>query len=228
MKRSYFVLIFFSIAMAFLESAVVIDLRALVFPDGFDFPIRPMNKNLGIVELWREFATIVMLIGIAWQSGKTPLHRLAYFFIAFAVWDIFYYVFLYVFLSWPSSLFTWDLLFLLPVPWVGPVLAPVLVSVYLWFFGTLILIMDSGPKNHGINYKEYIPMLLGCAIILFSFTSDFLSFLGDGPGKSLAQMAYTYVPVNYSWGLFSIGSLWIMIGIFLYWRRLRNHASLLI
>ena len=54
---------------------------------------------------------------------------LAGFMISFGVWDIFYYVFLRLLIGWPESLMTWDLLFLLPVPWVGPVIAPVLVSL---------------------------------------------------------------------------------------------------
>ncbi|MBK6833902.1 MAG: hypothetical protein IPG89_06345 [Bacteroidetes bacterium] len=65
-----------------------------------------------------------MLVGAGIIAGKTRLTRFAYFIIAFAIWDIFYYVFLYVLLQWPESLFTWDILFLVPVPWTGPVIAP--------------------------------------------------------------------------------------------------------
>ena len=79
----------------------------------------------------REAATLVMLLGVAMLAGTDRWDRIALFCIAFGVWDIAYYVWLWVFLRWPPSLLTWDVLFLIPVPWVGPVVAPVIVSVVM-------------------------------------------------------------------------------------------------
>lgn len=122
-------LTFFSIAMGLLEAAVVIYLRYLYYPDGFRFPLTLMAENVVITELLREVATLIMLVGVAVLAGRTAHQRFAFFLIAFGVWDIFYYVFLKLLLGWPESLLTWDILFLLPVPWVGPVLTPCLVSL---------------------------------------------------------------------------------------------------
>ena len=69
---------------------------------------------------------LLLLAAIACISGKTPLRRFCFFMIAFGTWDIFYYIWLWVMIRWPESLMTWDLLFLLPLPWVGPVITPVL------------------------------------------------------------------------------------------------------
>ena len=133
---------FFAVWMAYLESAVVVYLRELYFPEGFSFPIKIMPLTLSLIEIGREVATIFMLLSIAYLSSKKSWSRFAYFMIAFGIWDIWYYIWLKIFLNWPSSLLTWDLLFLIPVPWVGPVLAPVIVSVSLVGAGVLILFLQ--------------------------------------------------------------------------------------
>lgn len=110
--------------MAFLESAVVVYLRAIYYPDGNLFPMKLIEGRIAVTELWREAATMVMLITVAVIVSKRAIERFAWFIYAFAIWDIFYYVFLYFLLGWPQSLLTWDILFLIPVTWTGPVLAP--------------------------------------------------------------------------------------------------------
>src|SRR5260370_7926441 len=76
----------------------------------------------------REAATIVMLAAIALAGADNAGQWAAAFAIAFGTWDIAFYAFLKLLLDWPASLLTWDILFLIPIPWVGPVLAPVIVS----------------------------------------------------------------------------------------------------
>ena len=76
-----------------------------------------------------------MIGAVGWIAGRQPLERLAWAAVVFGAWDIGYYFWLWVFSGWPSSLGTWDLLFLLPLPWVGPVWAPVIVSLALVGFG---------------------------------------------------------------------------------------------
>ena len=115
----------FAIAMGFLETAVVVYLRVLLYPGGFSFPLAIMPHSLAIIEIYREAATLVMLIGIGYLSGKNGTTRFAFFLYAFAVWDLFYYVFLKIFIHWPESWMTWDILFLIPTNWVGPVVAPI-------------------------------------------------------------------------------------------------------
>src|ERR1044072_1842951 len=119
----------FAISMGFLESSVVIYLRELYYPSGFQFPLQPIPMAIARVEFFRELATLIMLIGVGILSGKTRLQRFAYFVLAFGIWDLFYYLFLYLFIGWPQSLATWDILFLIPVPWVGPVWAPCLLCL---------------------------------------------------------------------------------------------------
>src|SRR5690348_12265213 len=117
--KSIIWIILFSIAMGFLEGAVVIYLRALYYPAGFSFPLILMSDTNALVEFFREIATVVMLLGIGMLAGRTTNQRLAFFLMSFAIWDIFYYVFLWLVLDWPQTFMEWDILFLVPVPWVG-------------------------------------------------------------------------------------------------------------
>src|SRR5262245_40510228 len=137
--RTWLVVAVFAVAMAWLESATVYYLRVLVdrlIPYQADpLPIRGM---LGPVELVREAATLVMLLTVGMLAGRTWQARLGYSAMAFGVWDIFYYVFLKIIYDWPTSFFEWNILFLLPLPWWGPVIAPMSVALLMIVWGTLV------------------------------------------------------------------------------------------
>lgn len=200
----------FAVAMGFLESAVVVYLRALYYPDGFTFPLVPMDTRIVLTELFREFATLVMLLAPGALIAKGRMERFAWFCWAFAVWDLFYYVFLKVLLGWPESLFTWDVLFLLPTVWVGPVLAPCMVSLGMLGLAAVIL--------HG---REHIPryapttlqwsLLIGAGVImLYTFMADPIRYLRTlEPGRGVETTGVSaladYVPVTFQWPLFLSG-----------------------
>jgi hypothetical protein len=130
--------VIFGIAMAFFESAVVVYLRAIFYPEGFKFPLEAMADYKIFIEVMREIASIFMLLSIAYLAGKKFWERFAYFMLSFGVWDIFYYLWLKVLLDWPSSVFEWDVLYLIPLPWIGPVVAPVSISVLMIIFSIII------------------------------------------------------------------------------------------
>ena len=135
------VVIGYAVAMAYLESAVVVYLReALGVAPSTVFPVDLSGAagSLGYIELGRELATLVMIATVGWIAGRSPLERLAWAAVVFGIWDIGYYAWLWVFSGWPTGLGTWDLLFLLPVPWAGPVWAPVAVSLGLVGFGLAV------------------------------------------------------------------------------------------
>lgn len=121
----------FGVAFGILEAAVVVYLRELYYPDGFRFPIVIIPDRVAVVELVRELATLLMLAAIAMVAGRDRMDRFFVFAFLFGVWDMVYYVGLWAFLGWPPSLFTWDVLFLIPLPWLGPVIYPVVVSLFL-------------------------------------------------------------------------------------------------
>jgi hypothetical protein len=161
----------FFMAMAFLESAVVVYLRALYYPQGFEFPIVPMDEGLVTTEIWREAATMVMLLAPAALVTRKALERFAWFCFGFGVWDIFYYVWLKVLLDWPESFGTMDLLFLIPIPWVGPVWAPVLVSAGLILLA-LVLLKGTSRPGFRLNGPDLLLLSAGATFIIFSFMLD--------------------------------------------------------
>jgi hypothetical protein len=167
-----FWLTLFAIAMAFVEAAVVIYLRAIYYPDGFRFPLKAFVDYKILIEVCREAATIVMLSTVAHIAGRTFLERFAYLMLSFGVWDIFYYIWLKILIEWPASLLDWDILFLIPVPWIGPVIAPVSVSLLMVIFSILIASAIQKGHNFRPSAASYILALLAIALILYSFTYD--------------------------------------------------------
>lgn len=129
----------FGIAFGYLEGAVVVYLRALYYPEGFGFPLALPAAGILAVELGRELATLFMLLGTAMVAGRSPWERFGAFAFLFGVWDLVFYAMLRVVLGWPSSLLTWDVLFLIPLVWTGPVLSAVLVAGSLVAAGFLIM-----------------------------------------------------------------------------------------
>lgn len=218
-------LILFSIAMGFLEAAVVIYLRALYYKEGFDFPLAEMAPTLALTEVLREAATIIMLVGVAILAGQSAYQRFSLFLVAFAVWDIFYYVFLKVLLDWPESLLTWDILFLLPVPWVGPVLAPCLVSLTMILLAIIMYDRDLQILKDRINILEWPLILSGSLVVLLSWTWDYFT-MGQGLPLMSVQKSLlffsTYVPQAYNWWVFGLGEGLILSGILLFFLRTRR------
>jgi hypothetical protein len=186
-------LIVYAIAMAYVESAVVVYLGAIYYPQGFAFPVAPMEPGTTAIEMGREVATLVMLFGVAMLVGTERWDRFLAFCVSFGVWDIFYYVWLWLLLGWPPSLLTWDVLFLIPVPWIGPVLAPVIVSISLVAGGLLLL--RKRARGEPIRFPAPLWTLLvgGGLLVLGSFMLDFR--------VALLQLE----PPPFRWGLFGTG-----------------------
>jgi hypothetical protein len=211
----------FSVAMGFMESAVVIYLRKIYYPQGFSFPLAPISADIAGVEFLREAATVVMLTGIGILAGNTRSERFGWFMFCFAVWDLFYYVFLKAFLDWPESLLTWDILFLIPFPWVGPVLAPCLVSFVLAIWGILIGLAHRHNMKSSLKPADLFLFAIGCVVIIFSFTSDYFSQLRNNGSQPwtlhsdacLFSEMQDYIPCSYSWLLFVIGFSLLLWGI---------------
>lgn len=147
--------VIFAIAMGYLEAAVVVYLRELYYPDGFKIPgevkfpfikfgpvkeLKPFSPKLIYTEIGREASTIIMLAGLAVIAGDSFVTYIAFFFLLFGVWDIFYYIFLRIILGWPESLSTTDVFFLIPTPWIGPVWLPVFLSLVIIAIALFILI----------------------------------------------------------------------------------------
>lgn len=183
----------FAVTMAYLEAAVVVYLRALYYPDGFEFPLVIIPDRMAAIEIGREAATIVMLVAVAALGGAGAWERFAFFCLTFGVWDIFYYAWLWAFLGWPPSPLTFDVLFLLPVPWIGPVLAPVIVSCCLIAAAVVILRLATRGARFELAAPAWIPAIAGGVLVLLAFMLDCRAVLrGD-------------LPPPFRWWLFGAG-----------------------
>ena len=196
----------FGIAMAYLESAVVVYLRAIYYPGGFSFPLKIIPVNMAVIEIGREAMTIVMLLAVAFLAGRNFWQRFSFFMMSFGIWDIFYYIWLKVFLNWPHSLLTWDILYLIPVPWTGPVLAPVMVSLAMISSSFLILNLDNRGIDVAASKTEWGLTVLSATLIFISFILDFQNIVRGG------------MPHPFRWDIFGIG---LLLGIVVFARRYR-------
>lgn len=225
-KKIFWWVTLFSIAMGLLETAVVVYLRKLYYPTGFSFPLAPVHNDIAVVELWRELATLIMLISIGVLVGRNRAEKFAYFLYSFAVWDIFYYVFLKVFIHWPESLMTWDILFLLPVPWVGPVITPCIVATTMMFFAITVIRFTNEGIPVSMKPKERWLLWLGALIVIISFTMDYVEKKGATllhnvtAGDSLFTNLVDYVPAEFNWPIYILGEGMILVAFFMYRIRL--------
>ncbi len=201
--------IIFSIAFAWVESAVVVYLREIYFDGEFSFPLTVIWEGgkhvvdpLVRIEFGREIATIIILIAVGWITGRNKFQKFCFFMIAFGTWDIFYYIWLFVMVGWPESLMTWDLLFYVPLPWVGPVITPILIAITMVVAGSLIIYFDE--KGYEIRWRWYdMGIELICALVMIiAFCWDWKNIL-QIPG----EINRSGFPNPFAWWLYLPGYL---------------------
>jgi hypothetical protein len=140
MKKALY-LFLFALGMAYVEAAVVVYLRELYYPEGFHIEnLKVIPITIYLTEAGREAATILMIISLSLISFSRIKGRIGTFLFVFGIWDIFYYVFLFLLLRWPPSLYTMDVLFLIPVPWIAPVYFPLLIASGMVLIGFFFVI----------------------------------------------------------------------------------------
>lgn len=209
----------FAIAMGYFEGAVVVYLREIFYPSGFSFPLVRIGDRIAVVELLREAATIIMLVTAGALAGKSKTQRFAFFLLTFGIWDIVYYATLYFSLGWPSSLAEWDILFLIPVPWVGPVWAPCLLSVVM-ITGSVIVITKL-ERSPGLQTRgsHWILAVGGAVICLAAFMADYVRYVSRLHGfkrifsREAMDSFSHYMPSSFNIVLFSVGVLLMCLSI---------------
>jgi len=199
-KTKWGIVVLFAAAMAWVESAAVVYLRTLVNRlEPYQPNPLPVSGGLGEIELGREAATLVMLVVVGWLAGRTWRSRMAYAAIAWGVWDIFYYVFLVPMSGWPRSIFDWDILFLLPLPWWGPVIAPVLIAALMIVGGTIITRFDEPNAPLLPRRSAFTLAIIGALLALYVFMADEIRVASGGVEAIRATL-----PTAFDWPLFVV------------------------
>ena len=199
-RTRWAIVVVFAIAMAWVEAASVFYIRALVDRiEPYQANPLPMNGALGNVELCREAATLIMIGTLGLLAGRSWRDRGGYAAVAFGVWDIFYYVFLRLICGWPRTLLDWDILFLLPLPWWGPVLAPVSIALLMIVWGTLTV------RQRDVVAEARWTWALGWTGIVLALAVFMIDAWRALPGGRDAVLRV--LPTAFNWPLFSIALL---------------------
>ena len=220
-KRATVALLLFGVSFGYVEAAVVTYSGVLYepvrqrfypkHPPSDVFPLLtegqlkeagPEQLRLLKAELVREAATLVMVVAVAVGMGRNGMQSLAAFLIAFGTWDISFYAFLKLLHDWPASLLTWDLLFLLPVPWAAPVLAPILVSLSIIGAGVVLLGRDWAGSPVRLGLFHWLGLLGAGMVLVAAFTWDFRNIAGGG------------LPRPFNWPLFALGEAIALLTFF--------------
>lgn len=208
LKRLMIVMVF-AIAMAWVESAVVVYLRT---PMGRVEPYQtdplPLFENFGWIEVIREAATMLMLLSVGWLAGRTWRGRLGYTLFAFGIWDIFYYIFLAPMCGWPRSLLDWDVLFLIPLPWWGLVISPVLIALLMIMGGGLAALCEQTGRPAWPRWWAWVLNFFGILLALITFMEPALQVLREG--EDAIRQA---LPVSFNWLLFGLALVLMAVPI---------------
>lgn len=161
----------FGAAFGFVEATVVVYLRAaLGLVPGAVMAHDPGTfGTFEAVETTRELATLVMIATVGSLAGRSGLERLAWAAVVFGTWDILYYAGLRLAIGWPPSLDTWDVLFLVPTPWVGPVWAPLIVSLALVVAGLAAARRVRAGLSIAVGPWRAAATLAGGALVILAF-----------------------------------------------------------
>ena len=190
----------FSIAMAYLEAAVVVCLRRVYGITDLILQVPPFDAQIAAIEVGRELVTLLMLLSVGWIAGKTFQSRVAFAFITFGLWDIFYYIWLRVFIGWPQSIMEPDLLFLIPLPWWGPVLSPILIALLMVIGGIFAVIKTEKNQALHIDAWFWVCLITGGLILLYTFMADALMTLPTDI-STLSSLK----PSQFNWPLYFLG-----------------------
>lgn len=209
LQRSTIWLTLFAIAMAQVEAVLVIYLRHINYPDNplVIFPLSLLSQHDLAIELVRELATVVMILSVALLAARGATRVFAAFVYVFGLWDIFYYLWLKIMIGWPRSWLEWDVLFLIPWPWFGPWIAPVLIALLFVIWGGWVLL-----KASDAHFRRALVLLFtsGTLICLATFLLPAAPLLAEG------EAAFrNFQPETFLWYLYMLGYL---LMVFSLWR----------
>ena len=219
--KRWAIVILFAVAFAWVEAAAVTYIRVHIGRiEPYQADPLPIANTLGQIELVREVATLIMLLAVGFLAGRDRRTRIAYAVLAFGVWDIFYYLYLRIQLGWPQTLMDWDVLFLLPLPWWGPVVTPMLIAGILVFTSSLITLNDKPGSPLWPTSKAWLLFIPGAILALIVFMQDALRALPHGEEAIRGTL-----PTSFAWPFFGLALLLMSAPIIDLLMQIRSRGS---
>lgn len=207
--RNLLWLTLFALGMAQVEASLVVHLRSVYYP-GNPLEIFPLNlltqRDLAI-ELVRELATVVMILSVALLTARGLTRVFAVFVYVFGLWDLFYYLWLKIMIGWPVSWLEWDVLYLIPRPWLGPWISPALIALLFVPWGGWILY---SPNEVRFTRSTTVLFVVGALLALIAFLLPAVPLLLEGE-----EALRGYQPDDFRWSLFIPGYLLMVASL---WR----------
>lgn len=188
----------FGVAFGLIEAAVVVYLRDIFdIQDGELFPFLPypdsIQENALRIERFREAATLLLMLAPAYLFSNRVFEKVVAYGIVFGLWVMSYYGFLWIFLDWPTTLMTYDVLFLIPALWVAPVICPLMISLSLVVFGTSYIIIGRRRVTRIPSAMQFLMAVGGGVLVIWSFVAESDYYMNGG------------VPPAFSWLIFGPG-----------------------
>ena len=209
-RPAYASLWILALAFGWIEAAVVVYLREIYLREAslqgaasvtsFLFSLVSLPGHLVAVEMVREACTLLVLGAVAWLAGRRYADRAGAFLLAFGIWDLTYYADLKLVLGWPDSLSTWDILFLIPLPWVAPVWAPATIAVVFVLTGSYLFWTPERQRRYG---KVDLAILVASAVLtMAAFLTEWRAVAGHRVPEQF--------PVWLYWTGVVLGTAWFM------------------
>lgn len=212
-QRNILWLTLFAIAMAQVEASLVIHLRSVYYPDDplTLFPLSILTQRDYLIELAREFATVMMMLSVALLVASGFMRFFAAFVYVFGLWDIFYYLWLKLMIGWPTSWLEWDVLFLIPWPWFGPWITAALIALLFVIWGGWIWLASGTAR---FTKTTALLLIFGVLFSLAAFLLPAVPLLPEG-----VEAFRDFRPDMFLWRLYSMGYLLMAVAL---WRVART------
>lgn len=199
-----------ALAFGWIEASVVVYLREIAVRDGalhattylpnLQTTLALLPGPLVALEMVREACTLVLLAAVGWLAGRRPADRIGGFVAAFGMWDLTYYAVLRLVSGWPDSIGAWDILFLIPSPWVAPVWAPATVATLLVLGGSYLFWTADQERRY--RWTDVGVLLTSACLTVAAFLA--------GSRAVIEHQVPEHFPIWLFWSGVALGTAWFV------------------
>jgi hypothetical protein len=209
-RAAYVSLWVLALAFGWIEASVVVYLREIYVREAslhassylpnLQVSLVSLPSPLVALEMAREACTLVLLGAVGWLASRRPAARFGAFLVSFGIWDVTYYAVLRLVSGWPDSISTWDILFLIPSPWVAPVWAPVTVATLLVLAGSYLFWTADYERRY--RWTDVGVLLASAGLTVAAFLV--------GSSAVIDHRVPAHFPIWLFWSGVAVGTAWFV------------------